>query len=248
MEIFADAWTYLVDGANWSGPQGMGAYLVQQLLLTVTSVVAAALVGLPIAFWFGHIGRGGVLAINISNVGRAVPTFAVLGYLSLGPLGIAELGPYGRAGLATLVSLLLFALPPIVTNTYVGLREVDREIVEAARGMGMRGGQLFRRVELPLALPLVVTGLRLAVVQVWATATIAALVAGPGLGNVVTEGFAVQDSAQVVAGAVLIAFVAIVLEGLMALVERAAAPVPGDRARAAVRPETPSATAEPVGP
>jgi len=218
--IWADVWAYLTDGANWSGNQGMGVYLVQQLLLTVTSVVVAAVVGLPLALWLGHIGRGGVLAINISNIGRAVPTFAVLVILSVGPLGIDELGPYGRAGLATLVSLLVFALPPIVTNAYVGMREVDRDVVEAALGMGMRGGEVFRRVELPLSLPLVVTGLRLAVVQVWATATIAALVAGPGLGNVVTQGFASNDTAQVVAGALLIAVIAVVLEGVMAGLER----------------------------
>ena len=218
--IWADVWAYLTDGANWSGNQGMGVYLVQQLLLTATSVVVAAVVGLPLALWLGHIGRGGVLAINISNIGRAVPTFAVLVIFSVGPLGIDRLGPYGRAGLATLVSLLLFALPPIVTNAYVGMREVDRDVVEAARGMGMRGGEVFRRVELPLSLPLILTGLRLAVVQVWATATIAALVAGPGLGNVVTQGFTSSDTAQVVAGALLIAVIAVVLEGAMAGLER----------------------------
>ena len=218
--IWADVWAYLTDGANWSGNQGMAVYLVQQLLLTATSVAVAAVVGLPLALWLGHLGRGGALAINISNVGRAVPTFAVLVILSVGPLGIDELGPYGRAGLATLASLLLFALPPIVTNAYVGMREVDRDVVESARGMGMRGGEVFRRVELPLSLPLILTGLRLAVVQVWATATIAALVAGPGLGNVVTQGFTSNDTAQVVAGALLIAVIAVVLEGVMAGLER----------------------------
>jgi len=218
--IWADVWAYLTDGANWSGNQGMAVYLVQQLLLTATSVAVAAAVGLPLALWLGHLGRGGALAINISNIGRAVPTFAVLVILSVGPLGIDELGPYGRAGLATLVSLLLFALPPIVTNAYVGMREVDPDVVEAALGMGMRGGEVFRRVELPLALPLVVTGMRLAVVQVWATATIAALVAGPGLGNVVTQGFTSNDTAQVVAGALLIAVIAVVLEAVMAGLER----------------------------
>lgn len=218
--IWADVWAYLTDGANWSGNQGMAVYLVQQLLLTATSVAVAAAVGLPLALWLGHLGRGGALAINISNIGRAVPTFAVLVILSVGPLGIDELGPYGRAGLATLVSLLLFALPPIVTNSYVGMREVDPDVVEAALGMGMRGGEVFRRVELPLALPLVVTGMRLAVVQVWATATIAALVAGPGLGNVVTQGFTSNDTAQVVAGALLIAVIAVVLEAVMAGLER----------------------------
>lgn len=231
----ADVWSYLSDGANWSGNQGISAYLVQRLLLTGTSLVLAAAVGLPVALWLGHLGRGGALAVNISNVGRAVPTFAVLVILSVGPLGIDELGPYGRAGLATLVALVLFGLPPIVTNAYVGMREVDRDVVESATGMGMTGMEIFRRVELPLALPLVVTGLRLALVQVWATATIAALVAGPGLGNIVTEGFASNDTAQVVAGAFLIAVVAVGLELGMAQVEKAVDPTRRAR-RAAARP------------
>jgi osmoprotectant transport system permease protein len=245
---FASVWDFLTDGANWSGSQGMGTYLVQQLLLTVTSVVAAAVVGLPLALWLGHLGRGGGLAINITNVGRAVPTFAVLVLLSLGPLGIGNLGPYGRAGLATLVALLLFALPPIVTNAYVGVREVDREVVDAARGMGMRGTQLFRRVELPLAMPLIMTGLRLAVVQVWATATIAALVAGPGLGNVVTEGFASSNTPQVVGGALVIAAVAVVLEVTMAGLEKAVSPVPAGAGDVAARPEMPAGTVQSAQP
>jgi osmoprotectant transport system permease protein len=121
--------------------------------------------------------------------------------------------------------------------------------VDAALGMGMRGGQVFRRVELPLALPLIVTGLRLAVVQVWATATIAALVAGPGLGNVVTEGFASSNTPQVVGGALVIAVVAVVLEVAMAVVEKAASPVPaGTDSRTIPRPETPSAIMQPANP
>ena len=105
--------------------------------------------------------------------------YAALLLLALGPIGSGYFGPYGRAGLATLIALILFALPPIITNTYVGMREVDRDLVEAARGMGMNGWQLFRGVELPLAMPVILSGVRLALVQVWATATIAALVAGP---------------------------------------------------------------------
>ena len=184
-----EAIDFLLDPASWSGADGLGAQLIQQLLLTVTALALACAIGLPLALWLGHVGRGGVLAVNVSNVGRAVPTFAVLVLLSVGPVGTAVLGPYGRAGLATLVALVLFAMPPIITNAYVGMREVDREVVEAATGMGMRGRELFSQVELPLAAPLVMTGVRLALVQVWATASIAALVAGPGLGNTITLGF-----------------------------------------------------------
>ncbi|HET7173136.1 MAG TPA: ABC transporter permease subunit [Nocardioidaceae bacterium] len=223
--MIRDALTYLTDPANWTGSAGMLVLLLQQLLLTVTALVAVLAVALPIALWLGHLGRGGFLAINISNIGRAVPTFAVLILLSIGPLGTQVLGPYGRAGLATLVALALFALPPIVTNSYVGVREVDHAVVDAAKGMGMTGWQVFWRVELRLALPLTVTGLRLALVQVWATATIAALVAGPGLGNVITAGFYRNNVGQGFAGAVVVAAVALVLEGLSALVEWLARPI-----------------------
>ena len=145
--------------------------------------------------------------------------------LSLGPVGSDELGPYGRAGLATLIALVLFALPPLITNAYVGVTEVDRDIVEAARGVGMSGRQVFRSVELPLAMPVVMTGVRIALVQVWATATIAALVAGPGLGRIITRGFARQATYEVVAGALLVAIGASCLEGVAVLAERTLDPM-----------------------
>ncbi|HET7387614.1 MAG TPA: ABC transporter permease [Nocardioidaceae bacterium] len=226
MRLIYDAWAYLSDGAHWTGGGGMGQLMVQQLLLTFTALVLACLVGLPIAIVLGHLGRGGFLAINISNVGRAVPTFAVLVLLSVGPAGTAVLGPYGRAGLATLIALVLFALPPIVTNAYVAVREVPADVREAAQGMGMRASQMLARVELPLARPLVVAGIRLALVQVWATATIAALVAGPGLGRVITDGFYHSDYGKGFAGAVVVAVVALILELLAAASQRLSDPLP----------------------
>jgi osmoprotectant transport system permease protein len=223
--MLSDAFSYLTDGSNWSGTNGIGAFFVQQLLLTITSLLVAMLVGLPLALYLGHHGRGGFVAVNVSNVGRAVPVFAVLLVLSLGPVGANPFGPYGRAGLATLIALVLFALPPIITNAYVGMREVDRDIVEASRGMGMKGTQIFGRIELPLAMPVIFTGVRLALVQIWATATIAALVAGPGLGRIITDGFANHRTYQVVAGAILVAAGALVLEGIAVVVERAIDPM-----------------------
>ena len=211
--------------------------LSEHLLLTVTSLVIAMVVAIPLASWLGHIGRGGALAVNLTNIGRAVPTFAVLALLGVS-IGSGVLGPYGRAGLPTLIALVLFALPPLVTNTYVGLREVDRDQVEAARGMGMSGWDVYRRVELPLALPLVLTGVRLALVQVWATATIAALVAGPGLGRIIVSGFAFQDQSEVLAGALLVGVMALVLELTMAYVQRLSDPLRGQRRK--VRPVTPT--------
>ena len=227
MRILADTWAYLSDPASWTGSGGMLALLLEQLLLSVTALALAALIGLPVALALGHLGRGGFLAVNVSNIGRAVPTFALLALLVTADWpGTASLGPYGRAGLATLIALTLFALPPIITNAYVAVREVPGDVVEAARGMGMTGWQLFARAELPLALPLVLSGLRLALVQVWATATIAALVAGPGLGRVITDGFAANDYGKGIAGAVVVAVVALALELLAALVQRLATPHP----------------------
>ena len=138
-----DVINWFANPAHWHGQNGLLTRLLEHTLLTFTATAIAVLIGLPVALWLGHLGRGGFLAINVSNIGRAIPTFAVLLVLSLTPLGASELGPYGRAGLSTLVALLLFALPPVVTNAYVGMREVDRDTVAAARGMGMTGVQLF---------------------------------------------------------------------------------------------------------
>ncbi|WP_240755513.1 ABC transporter permease [Nocardioides iriomotensis] len=234
--VIGAIWAWYADPANWQGEDGVMNRLIEHGLLTVTATIVAAAIGLPLAIWLGHVGKGGLLAVNVTNVGRAVPTFAVLLLLALGPIGSSYFGPYGRAGLATLVALVLFALPPIVTNAYVGMREVDRDVVEAARGMGMASGQVLREVEIPLALPLILTGLRLAVVQVWATATIAAMVAGPGLGRIVTLGFVRQDVAMIVGGALVIAVVALLLEVVLVVVQGFVDPVARARRRAAPAP------------
>jgi osmoprotectant transport system permease protein len=253
MRLLADTWRYLADGGNWSGDGGMLDLLLQQLLLSVTALALALLVGLPVALWLGHLGRGGFLAINLTNIGRAVPTFALLAlFVTADFPGRADFGPFGRAGLATLIALTLFALPPIITNSYVAVREVPADVKQAADGMGMTGAQKFFRVELPLALPLVMSGVRLALVQVWATATIAALVAGPGLGRVITDGFFRTNYGKGLAGAVVVALVALALELLAAALQRAVDPNPresfGNR-KHGIPVGTPRvrADAEPVG-
>lgn len=224
MRTLRDALTYLTTGSNWSGSDGIGHLLLQQLLISVVALLIAMVVGLTLALWLGHLGRGGFLAVNATNVGRAIPTFALLAVLvTLDHPGIATFGPFGRAGLATLIALALFALPPIVTNGYVAVREVPDAIKDSARGMGMTGSQQFWRVELPLALPLVVSGIRLALVQVWATATIAALVAGPGLGSLITAGFYRTDYPKAIAAALVVAVVAFLMEVLGGIAERAVA-------------------------
>ena len=214
MGWLADVIAWFADPVHWQGENGVPARLIEHLWLSAASVAVAALLALPVALWLGHIGRGGVLAVNVSNIGRAVPTFAVLVILALAP------SPFGLGTRSTLTALVLFAVPPLLTNTYVGVRSVDRGVVDAARGMGMSGWQVLRRVEWPLALPLVMTGIRLAAVQVVATATIAALVAGPGLGRIIASGYGNQDQAELVAGSLLVAALALAVEGILALVER----------------------------
>jgi osmoprotectant transport system permease protein len=227
MTVVSDAWDYLTTAANWTGDDGMLQLLLQQLLLSATALLVAVVIGLPIALWLGHLGRGGFLAINVSNVGRAVPTFALLALLVTADWpGTASFGPYGRAGLATIIALTLFALPPIITNGYVAVVEVSPSVKQAADGMGMTGWQKFFRVELPLSAPLVMSGVRLALVQVWATATIAALVAGPGLGQVITDGFYRTNYGKGIAGAIVVALVALLLEVVAALVQRVLDPTP----------------------
>lgn len=207
VKTLADAWSWLTTAANWSGDGGIWNRLGQHLFLTVVCLLISCLIALPVALVLGHLGKGGALAVNISNIGRAVPTFAVLVLLLLTPIG-------GHGEWPTVIALVLFAVPPLLTNAYVGMREVDRDIVRAARGMGMTGGQLMLGVEVPLALPLILTGVRIAAVQLVATATLAALAGGGGLGRIITAGFNLASTSQVVAGAVLVAVFALIVEGL----------------------------------
>ncbi|MFK4107452.1 ABC transporter permease [Streptomyces sp. NPDC002176] len=213
MNVLGSTWDWLADPAHWSGDDGVWHRLLQHLLLTVVCLIVSCLIALPVALVLGHLGKGGALAVNISNVGRAVPTFAVLVLLLLTPVGKWGEGP-------TVVALVLFAVPPLLTNAYVGMREVDRGVVRAARGMGMTGRQTLTRVEVPLALPMILNGVRIAAVQLVATATIAALAGGGGLGRIITAGFNLASTPQVVAGAILVALFALLVEGVFEVVER----------------------------
>lgn len=239
MGWFTGAIAWLLDPANWQGPNGVAVRLVEHLGLTAASLGLACAIALPVALWLGHVGRGGALAINVSNVGRAVPTFALLAIFTLGP------PPLGRSTFSIVLALTLFAIPPIITNTYVGVRGVDREVVEAATGMGMSGSQVLRRVELPLAVPLLMNGVRIAAVQIVATATIAALVAGGGLGRIITSGFTRQDQDQVVAGALLVGLMALVVELAFEYLQGRLDPVRSGRDRSGPRPPGPREPARP---
>lgn len=217
MNIAAAIFHWFADPAHWTGQAGVPNRLAEHVLLTVVSVAIACAIALPVALWLGHLRRGGALAINVSNVGRAVPIFAVLVLLAITSLGFGVR--------PTIIALVLFGIPPALTNAYVGMQTVDRGVVEAARGMGMTGWQLLRRVELPLAAPLILNGVRLCAVQIVATATVAALVAGPGLGRIITAGFGRQDEAEVASGGILVALLALVVEGAFALLQRRVDPM-----------------------
>jgi osmoprotectant transport system permease protein len=189
--------------------------LLEHLEISALSLAIALLLALPLALWLAHTGRGSFLAINAANVGRALPSLAL----------IALALPWGGLRPQTAIfALVLLGVPPIVTNAYVGVREVDRDVVEAARGMGMRASQLLRQVELPLAAPVIMAGVRTASVQIIATATLGALVASGGLGTFITDGLAVGDSASILTGALLVAVLAVVADAGFGALERAVTP------------------------
>lgn len=223
MSLIGETAAFLTDGENWTGSSGIPARLVEHLTVSVSSVLVAAALALPLAFWLGHTGRGGGLVVGLSNASRAVPTFAVLVLLVATPVGFGDR--------ATVVALVVFAFPAILTNAYVGVRDVDRDVRDAARGMGMSGWQLLRRVELPLALPLVAAGIRTASVQVVATATLAAYVGGGGLGRFVADGFGRADPAMTAAGGVLVAALALTTELVLGALQRRVTPGPRTRRR-----------------
>ncbi len=218
MNPFGGAFLYLNDPFNWTRSGGILDLLVEHVRISAAAVLLGALVALPVGVLMGSTGRGGGVVVVLSNVSRAVPTLALLTVFAVTPLGFSDT--------ATILALALFALPPMLTNTFVGFREVDRDVREAARAMGMSRGQVVTRVEFPLALPLVMTGVRTAAVQVVATATLAALVGGGGLGRIINLGFGQQNYPVMIAGALLVAALALLTELLLVVVSAALTPGP----------------------
>ena len=243
MNGFSEALRYLNDPLNWTRRGGILELLVEHLTISAVAVLAALVLAVPTGIALASTGRGSGVVVVLSNVSRAVPTLALLTLFAVSPIG------FGNR--ATTIALAVFAIPPILTNTFVGFRGVDADVREAARGMGLTRRQVIARVEFPLALPLVMTGIRTAAVQVVATASLAALVGGGGLGRIVNLGFGQQDYGQIIAGAVLIAVLALTTELLLVAVSWAVAPgprrvpfLPGRR-RPAIEPE-PSAAGMPL--
>lgn len=217
-----NVWDWLTDAANWSGTNGIPSRIIEHLEISAVAMLVATVIGVATGLVIGHTRRAEFVAVQTANLGRAIPSLAIL---SIAYLVTLELFPSLAFGfLPTVVAMVFLAVPPILTNTYVGVQQVDPGTVEAARGMGMTGGQVLRTLELPLAAPLIVAGCRTAAVQVISTATLAALIGGGGLGRFIIDGFATNDSAEYIAGAVLVAVLAIATEAAFALIARATAP------------------------
>jgi osmoprotectant transport system permease protein len=215
MNLLRDTLQWLTDPIHWQGIDGIPARLGEQIHLSVESVAIGALIALPVGIVLGHYGRFGNLAINISNVGRAVPSFGIL---------VIAFQVFGLGDLPIVIALTALAVPPMVTNSYVALREVDPDVKDAARGMGYRELAQLLRVELPLAVPLIMAGIRTSAVQVVATATLAALIAGGGLGRYIVDGLARSDNPRTLAGALLVAALALATELGLAALQRAMVP------------------------
>jgi osmoprotectant transport system permease protein len=210
-ELFKNLGAWLTSGSQWAGSDGIAHRLAEHLQYSLLATLIAAAIGLPLGLLIGHTGKGAFLAINLASFGRALPTVGLVVLVFLAG-GLSMLPVY--------VALVALAVPAIVTNTYAGMTAVDPDVKDAARGQGMRGHQVLFQVELPLALPLIMTGLRLALIQVVATATIAAYVSFGGLGRYVFDGLAQRDLVQVLGGAVLVAVVAVALDVALAALQR----------------------------
>ena len=226
----AEGLSWLADPAHWTGGGSIPARLVEHLGLSVAALVIACAIALPAGLYVGHTRRGGNIAVGLASFGRAIPSLALIGILV--PLTQAFDPALGFTFYPSLLAMAILAIPPILVNTFAGVNEVDRDVVEAAKGMGFTGRGVLRSIEIPLALPVIIGGLRSATVQVIATATLAAIYGFGGLGRLIVDGVAQLDDGMLFGGVILVALLAIAGEGLLALLQRAVArrsrmPAPG---------------------
>ncbi|YAL83554.1 ABC transporter permease [Dermacoccaceae bacterium W4C1] len=216
--ILSDVWSWLTDGANWSGSEGIPTRILEHLWYTGLTLAIAALIAIPLGVWIAHSGKGKWL-VTAANALRAVPSLGLLFILSM-LLGSRLSGDLAFVA-PSIIALVVMAIPPILAGAYSGVSEVDPAARDAARGMGMTGTEVLRKVELPCALPLLFSGLRSATLQVVATATIAAYPGLGGLGRYIIDGLALSDYAQMIAGSILVAVLALLLDLVWSLVQAA---------------------------
>lgn len=208
MNLFSEAFSYILDGANWAGPTGIGARLLEHMWYSLLAVVLSATVAIPIGLIIGHLRRGDAVVVGLVNALRSLPTLGVLVFLVL-VIGLGLIPP--------IIALVLLGIPPLLAGTYSGIANVDAHVVDAARAMGMTESQVLLRVEIPNALPLILGGLRNTTLQIIATATVAAYVNLGGLGRYIFDGLALYDYGRVLVGAILVALLTLVVDGLLAL-------------------------------
>ncbi len=203
MNVVNQVLNWLTDPAQWSGPDGIPVRTLQHLGYSLVATAIAAAIALPIGILIGHTGRGAISVINLANQGRAIPALGILFLMFF---------LFGFGVVPILAALTALAVPPIVTNSYIGVRSVDPEVREAAEGMGMRGRQVLWKVEVPVAMPLIMAGIRTSTVQVVATATLAAVIGLGGLGRYLIDGLSQRDLPQVIGGAILVAVLSLLTE------------------------------------
>jgi osmoprotectant transport system permease protein len=213
---------WLTTSANWTGSTGIPELVWRQLILSFAVVAGAVIIGGGVGLILGHTGRGGLVAVNAANAFRAVPSLALLTLLAIVPAISLKWNGF----LAAFLALLILAIPPILTNTYVGMSEVDHDVRDAAKAMGLTGGQVLRRVELPLAIPFLMAGIRTASIEVIATSTLAAYVSFTDLGTPIIAGLNTNDTVEAFAGAVLVALLAAIVAFGFGIIQRLLTPAP----------------------
>jgi len=222
MNLLGDVARWFTDPAHYQGTDAVQTRILEHLEVSGLAVLVGLLVALPVGLYLGHTGRFAFVAVNVANIGRAIPSLAAIA-LAI-PIAGTLLGVQNGLGFwPTFLALIPLAVPPILTNAYVAVRGVDKDVIEAARGMGVGELGILRRIELPLALPLILAGIRTAAVNVIATATLGALVAFGGLGRYIVDGLALQEYDRLFAGALLVALLAIAVEIALSTFERRAA-------------------------
>lgn len=221
MNLIGETAAWLSDPAQWTGPGAIPQRLLEHVALSAVSLLIAILIALPAGLAIGHTRRGSAIAANLANVGRAVPSLAVIGIVL--PFTAAIDPQLGFKVYPTLVAMVILAIPPILVNAEAGVAGVDRDLVESARAMGMRERQVLAAVEVPIALAVILAGIRSGATQIVATMTLGAIFGSGGLGRFLVEGIAQNDDGKIFGGVVLVAALALATEGAFALLQRAAA-------------------------
>jgi osmoprotectant transport system permease protein len=209
---------WLTDPVHWAGPNGIPIRLAEHLAMAGSALLLAIAIALPVGLWIGHTGKAATFAINLANLGRALPSLAVIGIVL--PLTAAIDPQIGFKVVPTLIAMVVLGIPPVLVNTHAGIAGVDRDLVEAARGMGLRERQVLRGVELPVALPVVAAGIRSAAVQIVATTTLGAIFGFGGLGRYLVDGISQNDDGQIFGAVVLVSGLSLLTEAVFAVIQR----------------------------